>query len=135
MEILVRVKDRVDPDGDRIKTSRLFQRGDVITVQPDGHPWSPRELTNPHWRILVVLDMTVKDKQSLVGHSIREDPDAPIFRRRGTKIDLDHVILLGPVRDALDDDTRTLRKIPVVLVNVRTVIKAKPAEIPPAVIG
>ncbi len=84
-----------------------YGRGDVITVQDDGWDWSPRELTNPNWRIIKAVGMTVSEGEGLI--STEKNPTNLKLRiwKRWRKLDLSN-ILIGPgkFKNFLDDDTR-----------------------------
>jgi hypothetical protein len=57
-EFLIRVVDKdvpSDPDGNRLRP----RMGDVVTVQPDGWPWSAKERTETFWRIVRVPGLSV----------------------------------------------------------------------------
>jgi hypothetical protein len=82
MEILVRVVDKHPVESPDYEASS--QRGDVIVVCPNGHPWSPAELTNPDWRIIRAPIL-----QAEADALLAKSQDVTVKRRREWKIDLD----------------------------------------------
>lgn len=82
MEILVRVVDKHPIVSMDYEASS--QRGDVIAVCPNGHPWSPAELTNPDWRIIRAPIL-----QAEADALLSKSQDATVKRRREWKINLD----------------------------------------------
>ena len=71
MELLIRVVDKPVEEG--VDSVTQFARGDVIAVMPDGHAWSVRERTNPHWRILSIPDLLRAEADALLAPEL--DPD------------------------------------------------------------
>lgn len=49
-EVLIQFVDKV-PSTDP-KYVENYRIGDVIDIKPDGWGWTPRELTNPSWRVI-----------------------------------------------------------------------------------
>jgi hypothetical protein len=64
-ELLIRVVSKVNVD-DADLNSMLLKRGDVVTIQPDGHNWGTQELSNPDWRIVRILGMTRAEADALM---------------------------------------------------------------------
>lgn len=58
-EILLRIIDS-GPDAPHSK------RGDAIAICPDGWNWSPRELSNPDWRIVRVVGLSESVELDLI---------------------------------------------------------------------
>ena len=83
-ELLVRVIDKVH-ETDSVLNALLLKHGDVVSVRPDGHPWSTREKTSPYRQIVKVPGAKVSD----LAHLAREDsdPDPKKSRRRIVSLD------------------------------------------------
>ena len=96
-ELLVRAFDsfEADPESDRL----TWKIGYVITVQPDGHPWSPAEGPPKNW-IIKVSGMTVAEaEQYLLEAYDLTGADAVVTRLRKWK--LDTTKMTGAVRNKL----------------------------------
>lgn len=75
MEALIRVADKgVGED--------CSKAGDVISICPDGWPWSPAELSNPDWRIVRVNIL-----QAQADAFLAKSNNANVKRRREWMID------------------------------------------------
>lgn len=93
-EMLIWMQDRQGIDIEH--TSKLSQRGDVVTVQPDGWGWTLAEQTDP-FLVVVVPDATVTDLESFLSHEMpqpgNEDANwadiANTLQFRGFKVDVD----------------------------------------------
>lgn len=79
----------------RTKNKGTKMRGNVVVVMPDGHDWTPRERSNPDWRIIKVLGLSVEDAESLCAREYVE-ADVGIGREASLKnlrkffLNLDH---------------------------------------------
>jgi len=62
-EILVMARDNVSSDP--IKNSQLYKRGQVVCVQPDGHPWAAGELDTSVFNIIKLPGVPVEDLRDL----------------------------------------------------------------------
>lgn len=96
MEILIRVVDK-EPSG----SPRFFKAGDVITIQPDGHPWSERERTSAEWRIVrAPILQTHADTLMAAAVDLIVEQAHPEWTRRRYRINLTHIavasLLTGP---------------------------------------
>lgn len=107
VEILLRVKDRLDDNPTKEIEVRRMDRGTVIVWMPDGWTWSDNELTHDFWRIIRFSSMTVSEAEALVAPEF--DPAGLKVNRwaRIRKFDLDSLSITGKFRAFLDDDTRT----------------------------
>lgn len=119
-EFLIRVKDRGD--------IRLFRLGDVISWGDNGWDWSPRELTNPHWRILIVEGLTTDQIDSLMGRAISADPNIEPIGRRAAYVDINALTIGAPLRAYLDDDTRVAPKYTLSKAEVISLVRSHPIE-------
>lgn len=60
-EMLVRTVDKVSADP--VKDALLSKRGNVIAIKPDGHEWTQRELTNPHWVVVREPKLSIEEAE------------------------------------------------------------------------
>lgn len=113
MEALVRIVDR-DAAEDESK------RGDVITVQSDGWPWSVAERTNPDWIIIRITGFlnTDRDAAVAVGRNFTQGR----FRRREWMLDLDNAP--GAARFAWP---RKSESVTMTRAGAASILKQKPA--------
>lgn len=89
-ELLVMNVDRVNPD-DIYKDAKLYKRGDVVVVCPDGWPWSETERTGPDFAIVKIPGMKVEEALDFLEPEKDADPSSPskTLQRRAVKVDLD----------------------------------------------
>lgn len=108
-ELLVFAKDRVN-ETDFYKNLRLYKRGDVVVVCPDGWPWGKEELTSPLFRIVSIPSMTVSEASQFVAPEVDTDPLNPskTLKRRQFKIDLSNASIAASLKQWLADDTRAV---------------------------
>ena len=67
MELLILTENRHD-----------MVRGQVVAAMPDGHPWSERERSRPHWQIVRVIGLLPIEADALT--SLRGDGQrAPVL--------------------------------------------------------
>ena len=106
MELLVRVKDKVNEDF--YLNCQCTKRGDVIAAQADGWNWGIDELSLPFYRILKLPDMAKGDANALLAPELDTDPANPskTLQRRAFKLDLDHPSLPQDLQDFIADDSR-----------------------------
>jgi hypothetical protein len=88
-ELLVRIRNHTA--GGVIVAGRL-RRGEVISVFPDDHPWSAKEIGNPDWRIVkltgvpvgiierILTRLTDAEEEAVLRRDI-EEKDIPDRRR------------------------------------------------------
>ena len=76
-EVLIRVVDKINLD-DVDRNSMLLKRGDVVTIQPDGHNWGTQELSNPDWRIVRILGMTRAEADALMEEDFTIDSNGSL---------------------------------------------------------
>lgn len=76
MELLIRLVDK-QPAGHEL-WEKASQRGDVISVCPDGWAWSEAERTNPEW-LIVTAEITEIESDGLLESG---RPNEPQYRRR-----------------------------------------------------
>lgn len=93
-ELLVRVVDKVNAQDPR-KNAQLTKRGDVITVQEDGWPWSAAELAGNPWRVIAVPGVPA----DVVSAFLQPEPYDPVVdhklpQRRAFKFDIDAFLAL-----------------------------------------
>lgn len=112
-EILVRLIDRSPGEDDA-------KRGDVVSVMPDGNPWSEAELTNPDWIILKVVSILATDRDVML--AARESFPRGRFRRREWSLDLDGAPL--PARFTYP---RKQASVTITRLGLAAMLKAKPA--------
>ena len=127
VEALVRVVDKVNPNSQELSDS-LFKRGDVLTVQVAGWPWTERERTNPAWRIIRINGITRAQADNLVSQDTPRFEGERIIRRRSVKIDLDGVEIQQAERDKLADNGRAEPVITVPTADLIAAAKPKPAR-------
>lgn len=90
-EMLVRVVDKVNPNDDRLN-NQCLKRGDVVTVQEDGWPWSPAELAGDPWVVIKLPDVGVSKALVYLAKEVAEGPEDAerrVLRRRMYSFDLD----------------------------------------------
>ena len=85
-ELLVRNVDKVNPDSEA-SNRMCFKRGDVITVQENGWPWSPAELAGDPWTIVKFVGGTVPAAEEYLRS--KYGPDDEIVLPRDAYFDLD----------------------------------------------
>lgn len=81
MELLIRVVDN---------PARWRVRGDVLTIQPDGWPWSVEERTNPAWRIVRANLLQTHAEQLMASAASSEEAQTMPqrgFRRHRLKVE------------------------------------------------
>ena len=107
VEILLRVTDKKGDNPTKVIEVRRMHRGDVVSWMPDGHAWSPRELTNPDWRIIRFTTMTISEATALASSETDAANTKLNLWKRIRKLDLDS-LLIGPgkFKTFLFDDTR-----------------------------
>lgn len=135
-EILIRTQDK-PLSGDPYVDRHRAMRGCVIAIMPDGHPWSERERTAPHWRIVrmprvsphLLSQLTAPD----LGYGNEEAEKLNrVARRWAARIDLP--ALLAKLADATirtDIETKPARA----LAEILAVKIDAPALRDPAIIG
>lgn len=82
--------------GDVYKTAKVAQRGDVITVQPDGWNWAANEAADP-FLLVSVPDAAVADLQEFLSNELPQpgnetDEFIDLYNTlqfRGFKVDID----------------------------------------------
>ena len=107
VEVLFRVKDKLDDKPSRAIEVRRMGRGDAVEAMSNGHTWSDRELTNPVWRIIQFPKMLVGEAAALTAGEPNPANTKLNRWKRVRKLDFDSA-LIGPgkFKDFLDDDTR-----------------------------
>lgn len=133
-EFLVRVHNKVNPDSVYADV-KCLKRGDVVTVCPDGWPWSASELTNAFWRIVKVPAMTMSEAQAFLAGEPGDPITNKMLQRRQFKLDVDSATLTTAVRDWIADDTRAVPYLEVALLTSRSLKTLKPPILDPNVIG
>lgn len=91
MEHLVIVVDRANP-GDIYKDAKLYKRGMVIAIFPDGWSWGYQELHNPDFRIIRTPDLDDATVSALLAPEDgfgTDDPDTSTLQIRKNKLNLD----------------------------------------------
>ena len=135
-ELLIRVVDRTNPN-DAEKDAVLAKRGDVIEVKADGAFWTPRELTNPAWRILSLPNVSVAAASILLAAELPSGPlDRSLKRIRARRVNVDG-INAGGWAAWLADSSRAqpLRTLNVSEAQFLSFVETKLALPNPAVIG
>lgn len=108
MELLVMAGDRRNPD-DIFKDAKLYKRGMVIDIHPDGWNWGKEELNNPIFRIIKAQDLDSARVTALLNAEDgfgAADPATSTFQIRANKLDLDSATLPDGFRAYLNDDNR-----------------------------
>ena len=122
-ELLILALNKVSPDPYR--DSKLYKRGDVICVQPDGWLWGKQELANPLFRIVKVPGVSLEQASAFLGSEHDVDPTNPsrLLQNRAFRIDLDAL----PGAAALTDQKRKnpLHKVTLTAVQLLTFKIAK----------
>jgi hypothetical protein len=116
-ELLIRVVDKVQPDP--VKAERLLRAGDVVSVCPDGWPWTVIERTNSEWRIIRV-NLLATTVEALIARSSN-----PLVRRR-REWKLDFSLLPNP---SLVSGARTQEIVPLTRQQVVAAVVKKAAEV------
>jgi hypothetical protein len=135
-ELLIRTVDK-PLSGDPYVDRHRAMRGCVIAIMPDGHPWSERERTAPHWRIVrlpkvsphLLSQLTAPD----LGYGDREAEKLNrVARRWAARIDLPALVAkLADAETRTDIETRPVRA----LAEILAVKIDAPVLQDPAVIG
>lgn len=103
MELLVRVRDKVNPK-DATLDLLCLKRGDVVHAAKDGHAWTQAEIENPDWRILKLPDMTADDARSYLAAEKPAGLDKQyVLRTRAKGIDLDALGIAVDPKELRDD--------------------------------
>lgn len=126
MELLIRVVDKPVEEG--VDSVTQFARGDVIAVMPDGHAWSVRERTNPHWRILSIPDLLRAEADALLAPEL--DPDGLKLKTRRRRQSFDMSALPVRVKSSLLDASRSTAVVEVFAeesTSVRAAVRLRPA--------
>jgi len=97
-EMLISLKSKTNA-AEPVKNNQLYQRGDIIVIMPDGHPWSKTERETPEWRILQVPG----DPESFASLVRAEENTRADWLRRLKTLDLEHVIWSTEQKDEFDD--------------------------------
>ena len=135
-ELLIRVVDRTNPD-DATRDAVLAKRGDVIEVKEDGAFWSPRERTNPDWRILSLPNVPVATARILTAAELPSGPlDRTLKRIRARRVNVDGIVA-GGWAAWLADGTRTqpIRSLMVSEAQFLNFVQTKAPLPDPTVIG
>lgn len=103
-ELLVRTEDK-PASGNPLTDRHRSGRGCVITIQPDGHPWSEAERTAPFWRIVRLPGVPRSDLTQFtapdVGYGDKEaEAIDRVLRRWASALDLDALDALSPTERA-----------------------------------
>lgn len=101
MFVLVRVHDKVNKDCPVLNT-QCRKRGDIVHIYNPGEQLGRRELSRPHWRILIDNRMTETVAQVL-GETATVNG---VLIPRACKLDLDSDMIDYDFRRYLMDDTR-----------------------------
>jgi len=137
MELLVRVKDKINEDF--YLNCQCTKRGDVIVAMPDGHVWGKEELSDPNYRILKLPDMLPADAQILCSPQIDIDPKNPskTLLKRAYKLNLDDPSIPNEFATFLTEDARTQPALlsPQSATNVISLKAKKPLVQDPAIFG
>lgn len=82
--------------------------GEVVQILPADHNFSPAELTNPGWRMVLANNLSIDDAASFVAPEVDDDPQNPnpLLMRRQYKLDLQHPAITKAFKDFFTDDTR-----------------------------
>lgn len=134
-EMLVRTVDKPlsgDPYTDRHRS----MRGCVITIMPDGHPWSQEERNAPFWRIVKFPGLAFSQLSQFLAPEVGYGTDTEKFQR--TLQRWRHTLDLDSLDDLLTDtslpvDADGNRKPP--LGRVLALLKVRPRLPDPAVLG
>ena len=105
-ELLIRIVDKVNLDS-KESNAHCMKRGMVVTIQPDGWPWSAKELANPEWEIRKYRGVAV---DALTGYLVAEAGDElldPYLQRRAFTFDLAFAVKPG----AKDTDVLAAQKL------------------------
>ena len=133
-ELLIMARDK-DAHPDPYVDVRRLKRGDVLCVKPDGWRWSPRELSNPAWRIVRVAGLPDSIAQTFLNPE-RGDPLVDrMLRQREAEFDLGHADIPAGVRAKLADDSRATPVVVLSSVVGRRLRKQRERLQDPAVIG
>ncbi len=89
-ELLVRVKDKVNPDSPQLD-AKCLKAGDVVVACPDGWEWSELEKSNPDWLIVKVPGMSMEEAKTFTAPEVGDRLVNPMLRQRAFKIDLEQV--------------------------------------------
>lgn len=107
-EIYVRVVDRPE-------NPQLMQRGDVIHVGEDGHPWGKKEVASTQHRIIKLPGVPAKDLDYLLMPDVPEQSSSEPRHKRGVKLDLDALAITADTsavrRTARTVDTLEVKQI------------------------
>lgn len=76
-----------------VLNAKRIQRGEIITVQEDGHQWGTVELARPDWIVIKVPDMPVHHGRGYCGPQPGDHNVNPALRARASAINLDHPII------------------------------------------
>ena len=117
MELLIRVVDKVGTD--IYKDVGCTKRGHVIVAMPDGHDWTPNELSYPGWRIVRVTG--ISDAES--GALLVTEPGLVtnrMLQRRAFKVNLDDTTLPAAVISFIADNSRKTPIGTIALAKIRT---------------
>ncbi len=105
-----------------------FRVGDVIAFHDNGHDWSPRELTRPHWRIIQVNGLSAAQIDGYLSRALSADPNIRARGRRGQYLDINDASITGALRTYLDDDTRAAPMYSMTKQQAIALTKAHPIE-------
>ena len=70
MELLIHISGRINTDA--VLNLKLPKIGDIVVAMPDGHDWTPLELSGPDFRVIKVPGMSQALADSLTA------PEPPI---------------------------------------------------------
>jgi hypothetical protein len=114
-ELMICIQDRAN-EAERVKSNQLYQRGDVIVIVPDGHPWSEIERTKADWRIVSIPGV---DPEALTSLVTPEQPTRVDWQKRLVRLDLDSLVWSADERRAFDAGRARSGAITVVETKVR----------------
>ncbi len=86
-ELLLFVADRSDPDPK--VDCRIFKRGHVVDVRPDGWKWGRDELALDIFRIVRVPALLASKALALLAQQVGDPSKDPLLKHRAVRLRLD----------------------------------------------